>query len=446
MRPYPAYKDSGVEWLGEVPEGWEVVPLWTLFRRVKRTGFPDAELLSVYRDFGVVPKASRDGNFNNASEDLSTYQLVKAGDLAINKMKAWQGSVAISEFEGIVSPAYFIFTPTHTEDSRYLHYLMRSAEYTHAYLAHSKGIRPNQWDLEPQEHSRMGIILPPLPEQQAIARFLDKEVAKIDALVAEQRRLIALLAEKRQAVISHAVTKGLNPATPLKPSGIDWLGDIPEGWEVVPLRRLIDFIEAGTSVNATDISAGPEERGVLKTSCVYSGTFTPEENKTVIPEEFDRVSCPLIAGTLVVSRMNTPDLVGAAGYVREAPDNLFLPDRLWQVHLLDSMPEFIHFWTMTEAYRGQVKVACAGTSSSMQNLTQDDFRSFRLAVPPLDEQQAIVAHLKSDLPRFDALTAAATSAISLLQERRAALISAAVTGKIDLRPHFAQSLSEPEIA
>ncbi len=135
---YEKYKDSGVEWLGEVPEHWDIQPLWTHFRRVKRTGFADEELLSVYRDYGVIPKASRDDNFNNPSDDLSSYQLVEQRDLVLNKMKAWQGSVAISEFRGIVSPAYFVYTATHSGDSKFSSLLMRCQHYTTGYLSLSK--------------------------------------------------------------------------------------------------------------------------------------------------------------------------------------------------------------------------------------------------------------------------------------------------------------------
>lgn len=445
MRPYPTYKDSGAEWLGEVPEGWEVVPLWTLFRRVKRTGFPDAELLSVYRDFGVVPKASRDDNFNNASEDLSTYQLVKAGDLAINKMKAWQGSVAISEFEGIVSPAYFIFTPTHTEDSRYLHYLMRSAEYTHAYLAHSKGIRPNQWDLEPQEHSRMGIILPPLPEQQAIARFLDKEVAKIDALVAEQRRLIVLLAEKRQAVISHAVTKGLNPAAPLKPSGIDWLGDIPEGWDAGKLGCWA--ILQGGYAFASELF-GSEGVPIIKMTNLSRGKIDLTEAAR-IPEDkcVDKVA--LEQGDLLWGMSGSIGETGSLGnYGRVGSENL--PCQLNQrvgrfvVNRPGLSSDFLELVIQSRNFYEQILLLVTGTAQF--NVSSEQVQSVKISLPPLAEQIEIVRSVRNLLEQLDALTAAATSAISLLQERRAALISAAVTGKIDLRPHFAQSLSEPEIA
>lgn len=161
---YPGYKDSGVDWLGLIPEGWSVKPLWALFRRHKLTGFSDEQLLSVYRDYGVIPKASRDDNFNKPSDDLGAYQLVQVGDLAINKMKAWQGSVGISSYKGIVSPAYHVYAPSHSEAPQYLHHLFRCNEYIAGYLANSKGIRVNQWDLEPQQHSRMSVLLPPLQE------------------------------------------------------------------------------------------------------------------------------------------------------------------------------------------------------------------------------------------------------------------------------------------
>jgi len=432
--PYPQYKDSGVEWLGEVPEHWRTKPIWTLFTRTKRTGYPDETLLSVYRDYGVVPTASRDDNHNRPSEDLSCYQLVEQSDLAINKMKAWQGSVAISNHRGIVSPAYHIYKAHHEEDPRYLHHLFRCNEYISGYLANSKGIRVNQWDLEPQQHSRMQVLLPSVSEQTQIARFLDHETGKIDGLIAEQEKLIELLKEKRQATISHAVTKGLNPDVPLKDSGVEWLGEVPEHWCVGVQKHGIAFIESGTSVNAADYPASNEELGVLKTSCVYTGSFDWHENKTVNEEDLQRVTCPLAVGTLIVSRMNTPELVGAAGFVKEAPQNIFLPDRLWQVHFDENYStEFMYWFSLSRAYREQIKIACSGTSSSMQNLAQDDFKNIKISFPPRDEQNQIVKYLDRETAKLDALLTEAQRGIELLKERRSALISAAVTGKIDVR-------------
>ncbi|MEZ5305077.1 MAG: hypothetical protein R3F11_31205 [Verrucomicrobiales bacterium] len=186
-------------------------------------------------------------------------------------------------------------------------------------------------------------------------------------------------------------------------------------------------------MNAADEPASDAQIGVLKTSSVYTGQFDPNQNKVVVEEELDRVTCPLRMNSLIVSRMNTPDLVGAAGLVTEAPSNVFLPDRLWQVAICDAVPEYIYLWTLSSLYRGQIQSVCTGTSSSMKNLTQDQFGSLIVCCPPYDEQIEIVEIVKQETAKFNTLTAEAQRAIDLLQERRTALISAAVTGQIDVR-------------
>ncbi|MFG9798851.1 restriction endonuclease subunit S [Pseudomonas aeruginosa] len=216
-----------------------------------------------------------------------------------------------------------------------------------------------------------------------------------------------------------------------KDTGVEWLGRVPEHWEVSPLKYLISGIESGTSVNATDTPAGDGERGVLKTSCVYSGKFDPAENKAIVPEEYGRAACPLVVGSLIVSRMNTPDLVGAAGLVCQAPDGIFLPDRLWQVSFSGMIPTFSYYWSQSGSYRTQVKMVCTGTSSSMQNLSQDQFKDFVLGVPAEDEQQLIAAHLDRETVRIDALIEKKTRFIELLREKRQALITHTVTKGLD---------------
>ncbi|CAH1748287.1 Type I restriction-modification system, specificity subunit S [Thauera humireducens] len=216
-----------------------------------------------------------------------------------------------------------------------------------------------------------------------------------------------------------------------KDSGVEWLGDVPGHWEVKALKNVISRIESGVSVNAIDTPAAEGEIGVLKTSCVYRGWFDPAENKAVVPEEYGRVACPVTAGTLIVSRMNTPDLVGAAGMVRESHPGLFLPDRLWQVHFAAAHAAFIHYWTHSPLYRAQVQQVCAGASSSMQNLAQDQFRAFTLALPPVREQTAIAVFLDRETAKIDALVAEQKNLIALLKEKRQALISHAVTKGLD---------------
>lgn len=216
-----------------------------------------------------------------------------------------------------------------------------------------------------------------------------------------------------------------------KDSGVPWFGEVPKHWQVAPLKAFIDRIESGVSVNATDTPAEGEQFGVLKTSCVYTGQFDAAENKAVVNAEYDRVACPVVANTLIVSRMNTPDLVGAAGLTKADHPTLFLPDRLWQVFPKDTRADFMHFWTRTASYRAQVEMACAGTSSSMQNLGQDDFRSFMFVSPPPDEQAGIASFLDRETAKIDALVAEQEQLITLLKEKRQAVISHAVTKGLD---------------
>ena len=159
FKSYPNYKNSGVEWLGVIPEHWQQKPIWSLFSRVKRVNHPNEPLLSVYRDYGVIPKASRDDNHNRASEDLTPYQLVRPNDLVINKMKAWQGSIAISEHQGIVSPAYYVYEPKQLYCSKYIHFLIRSTYFIQSYKNFSKGIRVNQWDLEHDAFTHINLLV-----------------------------------------------------------------------------------------------------------------------------------------------------------------------------------------------------------------------------------------------------------------------------------------------
>jgi type I restriction enzyme S subunit len=429
---YPNYKDSGVEWLGEVPAHWALKPLWTFFRRVKRTGFDDEQLLSVYRDHGVVLKASRGDNFNKPSDDLSVYQLVIPGDLAINKMKAWQGSVAISEHRGIVSPAYFVYEALHNASSRYLHYLMRSLRYITGYMSVSKGIRVNQWDLEPQLHSRMPLTVPPIEEQTQIAAFLDRETAKIDELVAEQRRLMELLKEKRQAVISHAVTQGLNPDAPMKPSGIEWLGDVPAHWVITPLKWLTDPkrpIMYGIVLPGPDVGEGVP---ILKGGNVKPSRMNLSAMARTTPEiEAPYARARLKEGDLVYS------IRGTIGDCEPVPAELERSNITQDVARIAIGSDFCARWARWALLASAIRddLACGSLGATVRGINIFDLKRASIPTPPLSEQIEISEFITDETAKLDTLTAEAQHAIDLLQERRSALISAAVTGQIDVRPH-----------
>lgn len=275
--------------------------------------------------------------------------------------------------------------------------------------------------------------VPPLEEQAAIAQFLDVAIPELEQFIVDQEKLIELLKERRSATITQAVTRGLNPDVPLKNSGVQWLGKIPTKWLSARIKHARPTQESGTSVNAIDLPAGKEEIGVLKTSAVSSGFYRPEQNKTVPEEEAGRVRCAVRPGSLLVNRANSPELVGTAVRIRNTPNNLFLSDKLWQIQFSYADSRFVAWWASTAVYRSQIGGLVVGASQSMQNLSYEAFRNLYIAMPDLTEQIAIADYLDRETAEIDAAIADAQQAIALSKERRAALISAAVTGKIDVR-------------
>ena len=245
---YDKYKDSGIEWIGEIPEHWEVCQTKQIMKNKSIKGFPNEIVLSLYRDFGVIPKDSRDDNHNVTSEDTSNYKLVENGDFVINKMKAWQGSMAVSDFRGIISPAYYIckiFNPKVVR--KYIHYLLRDESYKAEYMRLSTGMRIGQWDLNIDDFLQISTILPTLSEQQSIATYLDQKCGEVDELIALQEEMITKLQSYKQSVITEAVTKGLDKNAPLKDCGIEWIGEIPEHWSKNKIIRLFTIIGSGTT-------------------------------------------------------------------------------------------------------------------------------------------------------------------------------------------------------
>jgi type I restriction enzyme S subunit len=204
---------TGVEWIPDAPSHWRPSRIGRLFRQSKLLGFPDLTVLSVYREYGVIERSSRDDNANVVPDDLTKYQLVGAGDLVVNKMKAWQGSLGISELRGITSPDYVVFRPTHSEMPSYLHLMLRTPQLTTVYLSNSNGIRINQWRIEPERFLNIPVLLPPTAEQRVIVEHIAHETAKLDGMRAATERTIALLRERRAALIAAAVTGQLDVGT-----------------------------------------------------------------------------------------------------------------------------------------------------------------------------------------------------------------------------------------
>lgn len=281
------------------------------------------------------------------------------------------------------------------------------------------------------------VAAPPIQTQAAIADFLDRETEKIDALVARKQQLVELLKEKRTALISHAVTKGLDPDVPMKDSGVEWLGEIPSAWHMTPLKRLLVSIEQGWSPQCEERQKEEDEWGVLKAGCANGGKFRASEHKALPSTLEPDTSLEVHEGDVLMSRANTRYLVGSAAFVDATPSRLLLCDKLYRLRpRVDSLePKYVACYLGSRVSRHQLERDATGASDSMQNTSQAAVRSLAFPAPPLSEQRRIVAALDVETARLRELTSLTELAVTRLREYRSALITAAVTGQIDVRDY-----------
>lgn len=427
---YPEYKASGAAWLGEVPRHWGAIRYKNVF--VEKNSIVGAALPSGSISFGRV--VFKDDEFLLETTKAS-YQEVLSGEFLINPINLNYDlkslRTALSEIDTCVSPAYIVLKSKAVSDKSYLKYQLHMFDLFHMKTL-GAGVRQT---ITFNDIGGCYTVLPPLFEQTQIAAFLDRETGKIDALIAEQRRLVELLAEKRQAVISHAVTKGLNPNAKMKDSGIEWLGEVPEHWDVCTARRVIERIEQGWSPECESRPAEPQEWGVLKAGCVNRGLFNEDDNKA-LPENLQPIlEYEVHKGDVLMSRASgSPDLVGSVAFVELTRPHLMLSDKIFRIKLnIRFSPRFFVSLFNSSLLRAQIVQSISGAEGLANNLPQSSMKRFFITLPLIEEQQSISAFLDTETAKFDTLTAEANRAIELLQERRSALISAAVTGKVDVR-------------
>lgn len=431
---YPKYKDSGVEWLGQVPEHWEVIAIKRL-SPVRRGASPrpiddpkyfddDGEFAWVrIADVSACNGALRETPQTLSSLGSSLSVKLAPGDLFVS-IAGTVGRPCITNIPACIHDG-FVYFPALRLDPRFLYRIFEAGT-----CYGGLGKLGTQLNLNTDTIGSICVAAPPHNELSCVLEFLDRETAKIDALVAEQERLIELLKEKRQAVISHAVTKGLNPDAPMKDSGVEWLGEIPAHWEMYPCQRLK---RPGTYITYGIVQAGPHcEDGVpyIRTSDM-AGAVLREGDYLKTTKE--------IAASYSRSRVCEGDLVVAIRAT--VGKGLLVPSFLDGANLTQGtakispgerlLPAFL-----LEAFNSdycQESIRRAAKGSTFLEITLDSLRRIQLAVPPRNEQQHIVSFLRSETARYTSLTAEAQRAIELLQERRTALISAAVTGQIDVR-------------
>ncbi|MET3605690.1 type I restriction enzyme S subunit [Sphaerotilus sulfidivorans] len=444
---YPHYKPSGVQWLGDVPAHWEITSLSQICDLLQTGPFGSQLHSDDYVDAGipVVNPSNIVGekivpDYSCSVSDADAQRLIQhrlqAGDVVVGRRGEMGRCAVVSALEAgwlCGTGSLLIRLKSHMRPD-FLSVYMRTP-YVRELLS-LVSVGSTMANLSAGVLGGIRIPTPDYNEQTAIAHFLDHETAKIDALIAEQEKLIQLLAEKRQATLSHAVTRGLDPAAPMKDSGVAWLGEVPAHWEVRRIKSLIHSIEQGWSPQCENFPVSSvDEWGVLKVGCVNGGIFRADENKKLPPELQPVQHYALKKNDVLVSRANTRELVGSAAVVPEDFSNLMLCDKLYRLRLIENLcsADFIAAYLGTGVARSQIELGASGASSSMLNIGQSVILDLLMPLPSQQEQEKIIAFITEKTAALDGLYAEAERAIALLKERRAALIAAAVTGQIDVR-------------
>ena len=394
----------------EAPETWEVRPFGRVVDRKQDVGYPDLEPLSVFLEAGVVPRASRDDNFNRLGADLGKYLRVRPGDLVFNKLRTWQGGLGASTYEGIVSPAYFVCRPHHSVESRFLHYLLRSRLYLEELTRISKWMPPSQFDVAWDDLRALSVPLPSIDEQRAIADYLDRETSRIDALIAAKRQLAVLLEERWQAVLEDRIQRLVRDFCPIALKYV--CREITVGIVVTPAAWYVDYgVPAIRGVNMSPGSISLEDV-----------VYLSEEGQRLHPKS------QLRAGDVLVVR------TGQAGTAAVVPPELEGANciDLVIIRLQPSYePRFLEYVLNSDWMQKHVAEHSVGTIQGHFNVGAAS--SVPVPQAPPDVQRAAVAELSDYRLRTAETLALLGKESSLLKERRQALITAAVTGDVPAR-------------
>jgi len=420
---YDEYIDPNIVGVNSIPRHWTVLPLCAVAKQKSVINCVGLELLSVYLDRGVIKFSDVNEKRTNAtSEDLSKYQEVLPGDFVLNNQQAWRGSVGVSKYSGIVSPAYIVLVLSDVVNTKFANYFFRYEAMVSQYLICSRGVGTIQRNLYWPQLKRVPVFIPPFDEQDRIANFLDKKTAEIDAAIAKKQRLIELLKEQKAILINQAVTKGLNPDAPMRDSGVEWIGEVPEHWEVKRLKHL--FFETSTRTKT-----GREELLSLR---MYKGLIPHNDVSDKPITDAELVDYKLITpGQMVMNRMRAS--IGLFGFATSY--GLVSPD--YAVFNKHNEVDFEYFLALfkTDEMGSVFRLNSRGLgtgSSGFMRLYTDSFGKILVPFPSISEQMKIGQYLKEIHGSYLAAENKVNKEIQLLGEMKAITISEAVTGKIKL--------------
>ena len=431
---YAEYKDSGVEWLKEIPNDWQLTKAKYLFQKVQRVPEPTAGIVTAFRD-GVVTLRSnrRTEGFTNSIYEIG-YQGVQVNDLLIHSMDGFAGAIGVSDSDGKCSPVCSVCIAWNEDgiDVHYYGYLTRQLAVTGYITSLAKGIRERSTEFRFREYADLYLPVPSKSEQEQITKFIHHETAQIDSLIAKQEKLIELLKEKRQAVISHVVTKGLNPNVAMKDSGVEWLGRVPEHWGIWKFSHIAPIITCGVASTPTYVDES-EGMPFLSAQNIKNNKLSLHKFNHIpyeLHEQLTRYRRPE-RGDILVTRVGAG--IGEACIVDiDLEFSIYVSLTHIRVRPEIAHNKFIMYFFGTD-YCKFLNFDGTVTGGGVGNLNVNNVVKYRIALPTIEEQKQITDYLDNYIEKQDQLIAKAQSAIQLMQERRTALISSAVTGKIDVR-------------
>ena len=422
MKKYEKYNVEERLWNTEFPSHWNIVPLYGIGKTKSECNCIDMQLLSVYLDAGVIPFADKaEKRTNSTSKDLSKYQKVEIGNLVLNNQQAWRGSVGVSCYEGIVSPAYIIVELDDTLTRKFANYLFRSKVMVNQYLIRSKGVGSIQRNIYWQGLKRVLLPIPPKEEQEAIVGYLDWQLSKINKLIEVKKKEIIKVTELKKTVVNEAVTRGLNPNVPMKDSGVEWLGDIPAHWTTIKLRQILHPFSEKNHPELPLLSVVREQGVIIR------NVEDKESNHNFIPDDLSGYKM-VKKGQFAMNKMKAwQGSYGISNYTGIVSPAYLIFDVDFE------NLEYFHYAIRSKVYVNFFAQASDGIRVGQWDLSINKMKEIPFIVPPVDEQKAIVEYIPIALAKYDETITKLTEEVDILHELRNKLISDVVTGQIDIR-------------
>jgi len=442
-KPYEKYKDSGIAWLRNIPEHWQVISLKNILkeRNEKNDPIRSTDRLSLSIDKGVTLYSEKTTNLDRFKDDFTQYKLAQEGDLVFNSMNMIVGAVGVSAYFGCVSPVYYTYysNPNHPHTTKFYEYLYRCRIVQGFLYSLGKGLiaidrgegKYNTLRLKVSRDDlrSMRLLCPPYSEQTAIVRFLDYKTGQIDRFVRKKKQLIKLLNEQKVAIINHAVTKGINPDAPMKDSGIEWLGEIPKHWKTVKLAGVCNFVRGNSSFKKDELLSNGKYVA-LQYGKTYKVDVIDDKYQFYVNDEFYKDTQTVHYGDVII--ISTSETIEDLGHsvVYNRRDLGLLGGEQVLLKPYGKVLSGKYLCNLSKAFATELRKN--GTGVKVYRFNINDLKTVYVAIPTIDEQQQIVSYIEQETNIINTTISKIEQELALVEEYRTALITEAVTGKIDV--------------